>query len=168
MTIKGWAVFGGVAVCVIVFAIVAFLFVNENMVRSKKRIFTSLGVVLVAGSLIIGAFAGLHWYYTETAEGRRAVIDQQSNINNGLERTINILNADGEVIRTYTGVIDIEGNDGGYVVFDYNGRRYTYYNCYLESIADIELAKTLVHSSSAFRQGGESARKMKGHTLWKK
>lgn len=138
MTIKGWAIFGIVTVCVIVFTAVAFLFVNENMARSKKRIFTSLGVVLVAGSLIIGAFAGLHWYYTETAEGRRAVIDQQSNINNGLERTINILNADGEVIRTYTGVIDIEGNDGGYVVFDYNGRRYTYYNCYLESIADIE------------------------------
>lgn len=138
MTIKGWAIFGIVTACVIVFTAVAFLFVNENMARSKKRIFTSLGVVLVAGSLIIGAFAGLHWYYTETAEGRRAVIDQQSNINNGLERTINILNADGEVIRTYTGVIDIEGNDGGYVVFDYNGKRYTYYNCYLESIADIE------------------------------
>ena len=138
MTIKGWAIFGTVTACVIVFTAVAFLFVNENMARSKKRIFTSLGVVLVAGSLIIGAFAGLHWYYTETAEGRRAVIDQQSNINNGLERTINILNADGEVIRTYTGVIDIEGNDGGYVVFDYNGRRYTYYNCYLESIANIE------------------------------
>lgn len=138
MTIKGWAIFGIVTACVIVFTAVAFLFVNENMARSKKRIFTILGVVLVAGSLIIGAFAGLHWYYTETAEGRRAVIDQQSNINNGLERTINILNADGEVIRTYTGVIDIEGNDGGYVVFDYNGRRYTYYNCYLESIADIE------------------------------
>lgn len=138
MTIKGWAIFGIVTACVIVFTAAAFLFVNENMARSKKRIFTSLGVVLVAGSLIIGAFAGLHWYYTETAEGRRAVIDQQSNINNGLERTINILNADGEVIRTYTGVIDIEGNDGGYVVFDYNGRRYTYYNCYLESIADIE------------------------------
>lgn len=138
MTIKGWAIFGIVTACVIVFTAVAFLFVNENMARSKKRIFTSLGVVLVAGSLIIGAFAGLHWYYTETAEGRRAVIDQQSNINNGLERTINILNADGEVIRTYTGVIDIEGNDGGYVIFDYNGRRYTYYNCYLESIADIE------------------------------
>lgn len=138
MTIKGWAIFGIVTACVIVFTAVAFLFVNENMARSKKRIFTSLGVVLVAGSLIIGAFAGLHWYYTVTAEGRRAVIDQQSNINNGLERTINILNADGEVIRTYTGVIDIEGNDGGYVVFDYNGRRYTYYNCYLESIADIE------------------------------
>ena len=129
MTIKGWAIFGILTACVIVFTAVAFLFVNENMARSKKRIFTILGVVLVAGSLIIGAFAGLHWYYTETAEGRRAVIDQQSNINNGLERTINILNAEGEVIRTYTGVIDIEGNDGGYVVFDYNGSRYTYYNC---------------------------------------
>lgn len=138
MTIKGWAIFGIVAACVIVFTVVAFLFVNENMARSKKLIFTNLGVVLVAGSLILGTFVGLHWYYTETAAGRRAVIDQRSNINNGLERTINILNADGEVIRTYTGIIDIEDNDGGYVVFDYNGKRYTYYNCYLESIADIE------------------------------
>lgn len=49
-----------------------------------------------------------------------------------------ILNADGDIIRSYTGIIDIEGNDGGYVLFDYNGKRYTYYNCYLESIADIE------------------------------
>lgn len=45
MTIKGWAIFGIVTACVIVFTAVAFLFVNENMARSKKRIFTSLGVV---------------------------------------------------------------------------------------------------------------------------
>ena len=33
--------------------------------------------------------------------------------------------------------IDIEGNDGGYVLFDYQGKRYTYYNCFVESIAEI-------------------------------
>lgn len=38
----------------------------------------------------------------------------------------------------YTGKIDIEGNDGGYVLFDYEGKRYTYYNCFVESIADIK------------------------------
>ena len=49
MTIKGWAIFGIVTACVIVFTAVAFIFVNENMASSKKRIFTSLGVVFVAG-----------------------------------------------------------------------------------------------------------------------
>lgn len=37
MTIKGWAIFGIVTACVIVFTAVAFLFVNENMARSKCR-----------------------------------------------------------------------------------------------------------------------------------
>ena len=37
----------------------------------------------------------------------------------------------------FEGKIDIEGNDGGYVLFDYEGKRYTYYNCFVESIAEI-------------------------------
>lgn len=40
-------------------------------------------------------------------------------------------------VAQYTGKIDIEGNDGGYVLFDYEGKRYTYYNCFVESIAEI-------------------------------
>ena len=37
----------------------------------------------------------------------------------------------------YKGKIDIERNNGGYVIFDYEGRRYIYYNCFIESIANI-------------------------------
>ena len=66
------------------------------------------------------------------------MVDEASEFNNGLERTINVMTADGTVIRTFTGIIDIEGNDGGYVLFDYNGKRYTYYNCFIESVAEIE------------------------------
>lgn len=33
---------------------------------------------------------------------------------------------------------DIATNDGGYVKFDFNGKRYIYYNCFVESIADID------------------------------
>lgn len=84
-----------------------------------KLLLIRLAITAVGAAIVFGTFSGLKWYFTQTAEGRRAVVDQRSNMNNGLERTINILNADGEVIRTYTGVIDIEGNDGGYVVFDY-------------------------------------------------
>ena len=31
-----------------------------------------------------------------------------------------------------------ETNNGGYVKFDFNGKRYIYYNCFVESIADID------------------------------
>lgn len=131
MTIGGWILFGIIAFIVAAVAFFAYLVLDE---RSSKGGFI---IIALAGVLIFAAYRGLNWYFTETASGQRAVVDQRSELNNGLERTINILNADGDVIRTYTGIIDIEGNDGGYVLFDYDGNRYTYYNCYLESIADV-------------------------------
>lgn len=36
-----------------------------------------------------------------------------------------------------SGKIDIENKDGGYLLFDFNEKRYTYYNCFVESIANI-------------------------------
>lgn len=140
MTIQGWIIFGIATIITILIAGGLYQINKELFPNSTKwtLLLVRLAIVTIAGAIIFSAFSGLKWYFTETATGRRAVVDQRSNMNNGLERTINILNADGEVIRTYTGVVDIEGNDGGYVVFDYNGKRYTYYNCYLESVADIE------------------------------
>ena len=93
--------------------------------------------VVVAILLILGLFFGRRWYIQNTASGQRALTDQKSNLDNGLERTVTIYTADGEIIAQYTGKIDIEGNDGGYVLFDYEGKRYTYYNCFVESIAEI-------------------------------
>ncbi len=93
--------------------------------------------MVVAILLILGLFFGMRWYFQNTASGQRALTDQKSNLDNGLERTVTIYTADGEIIAQYTGKIDIEGNDGGYVLFDYEGKRYTYYNCFVESIAEI-------------------------------
>lgn len=77
------------------------------------------------------------WIFKNTASGQRALIDQKSNISNGLERTINVYTANGDLIATYSGKIDIETNDGDYVKFDFEGKRYIYYNCFVESIAEI-------------------------------
>lgn len=83
-------------------------------------------------------FGGMWWYYHNTASGVRAVTDQRSELTNGLERTVTVYTANGDIIAQYKGRIDIEGNDGGYVLFDYDGHRYTYYNCFVESIAEID------------------------------
>lgn len=65
-------------------------------------------------------------------------VDMKSDVGNGLERTINIYNANGELMKTYSGKIDIENSDGGFVKFDLDGKRYIYYNCFIETIADID------------------------------
>lgn len=61
--------------------------------------------------------------------------DQQSNSD---IQTITIYDKNREIIAQYTGKIDIKNIADDYVQFDYEGKRYTYYNCSLESIAEIE------------------------------
>lgn len=102
---------------------------------SVDHVFIAIIIALVIIAIMFGCF---WWYYHNTASGVRAFTDQKSELGNGLERTITIYTADGNIIAQYTGKIDIEGNDGGYVLFDYNGHRYTYYNCFVESIAEID------------------------------
>lgn len=90
--------------------------------------------VIVAIILIFGIG---FWYYNNTASGIRAKTDERAELQNGLNRTITIYTADGTVLKQYEGKIDIE-QDQGYVKFDWQGKRYIYYNCYVETIADLE------------------------------
>lgn len=127
---------GGIVICVIFSFIVlmlgvAFAFDSDSTTVKAITFVATIGI-------IIGIFAGAKWYFTNTASGQRALVDQKSELGGGLERTITVYTADGNQIAQYTGEIDIEGNDGGYVLFDFEGKRYTYYNCFVESIAEIE------------------------------
>ena len=126
MTIGGWIAFAALILC----GGIAGACLIENVLGKIIS-------VAVAILLILGLFFGMRWYFQNTASGQRAMTDQKSDLDNGLERTVTIYTADGEIIAQYTGKIDIEGNDGGYVLFDYEGKRYTYYNCFVESIAEI-------------------------------
>ena len=75
---------------------------------------------------------------TGCASWERSVTDFKSDINGGMQRTIAVYTADGKELATYEGKIDLSTNDGGYVKFDLDGKRYIYYNCFVESIADID------------------------------
>ena len=112
------------------FTTMLFLFYifEKRYIYMFKRI---IAVVLTA-IVIVACFSGC------TASGKRALVDLKSDWGNGLDRTINVYTADGKLLATYSGKIDLEINDGGYVKFDLNGKRYIYYNCFVESIADID------------------------------
>lgn len=129
MTIGGWIGFAVIAGCLILGAIGGAV-LSENI---AARIIVPIICVLAT----IGVLIGMLWYYGNTASGQRAMVDQQSDFGNGLDRIVRVYTANGDIIAEFEGKIDIEGNDGGYVLFDYEGRRYTYYNCFVESIAEI-------------------------------
>lgn len=95
MTIAGW-----------------FLFISLSLIALLVGLFVAFVIENIAGkivSIIVGLFFGMRWYFQNTASGQRALTDQKSNLDNGLERTVTIYTADGEIIAQYTGKIDIEG-----------------------------------------------------------
>lgn len=93
----------------------------------------SIACCIVAIVLIFGAG---YLYQHNTASGRRELTDYRSEFQNGLERTLTVYTADGTILKQYEGKFDI-ANEDGYVKFDWDGKRYIYYNCYIETIADL-------------------------------
>lgn len=91
----------------------------------KKILATVLGATICLGAM------------TGCASFSRGWVDLKSDMNNGLKRTIVVYTADGQKIASYKGKIDIDESDG-YVKFEYKGKRYIYYNCFVESIAEID------------------------------
>lgn len=130
MTIGGWILFGTFAFIIGVFGL--------GMTTDFRKTSSKAAVVAITVVLILALLCGMLWYFNNTASGQRQLIDQKSNLSNGLYRTVTVYTANGDVIAEYTGMIDIETNDGGYIKFDFEGKRYIYYNCFVESIAVIE------------------------------
>lgn len=87
-----------------------------------------LKIVALAGLLSMLAFGGC------TASCERSLKSCNSNINGGLHRVVNIYDYEGELIATYEGLIDIDDNSNGSIMFDLNGKRYVYYNAIIEVI----------------------------------
>ena len=63
---------------------------------------------------------------------KRSMKDWDSEMG-GLNRVVNVYSYDGKLIATYEGKIDLEENEGK-VLFDLNGKRYVYYNAFVEVI----------------------------------
>jgi len=126
MTIMGW------------FVCILFSALAIAGAWGLKELTENLALAIFVGIVVVVLIFGIgFWYCNNTADGIRAMTDQRANLSNGLERTVTVYTADGKVLAQYEGRIDIEQNDGGYVKFDFNGKRYIYYNCFVESIGVI-------------------------------
>jgi hypothetical protein len=119
MTVGMWVTFG---VIIFMGAFIAVMFWASD---SPTGIIATL---LITALIAVGMCWGGHWYCGSTADGIRAMKDQQSNFDNGLNREIIITAEDGREIFYYKGKCDIEHNDG-YILFETedNKRMMIYY-----------------------------------------
>jgi apolipoprotein N-acyltransferase len=78
--------------------------------------FTFLILALVLG----GAYL---FYLNNTASGQRTVKSFDSNVSGGLERTVEVFDYNGDLLRKYEGKIDLREGEVGKTLFDKNGKR---------------------------------------------
>ncbi|MBO5970022.1 MAG: hypothetical protein J6S14_16150 [Clostridia bacterium] len=108
MLIGQWILVG--LITIISGAFIAWLFYEGD----KRWGFVASAVTLILLAALVVFF---HWYNTSTASGIRAVKDQQTELNNGLDREIVITAEDGREIYRYEGRCDLEMHDN-YLLFE--------------------------------------------------
>lgn len=100
------------------------LFYDGNKrARILKKIGTIAAIIIVV-AIIVGGM--MFWLYG-TQQGKRAQKDTESNLGDGLKREIVLYTRDGDIIKKYTVIGDVEYKYDPYrIVFeDENGLRHT-------------------------------------------
>lgn len=95
-------------------------------VTESSGIAAVIGIVILVVT-ILGCF-GVCWYQLNTESGKRAYKDQQSNLNGGITRTVQVYDVNGQLIKEYSGKFDVETDKETYVLFDdEDGKRHIVY-----------------------------------------
>lgn len=92
----------------------------------EQDIAMAIGVLIFA--IVLGAILIVSpIVYMNTEAGARALKDQQSNFNAGIERIVKVYDVNGELIEQYEGRFDVE-TTSSYVLFDdENNKRHMIY-----------------------------------------
>lgn len=117
MTVLGWIVFICIAVFIILICGLIASFIEYGYVTA----------FVIGAILIIGVCIAMHWYYGNTQSGKRAIKSQESNFNDGIERTVKVYDVNGELITEYDGKFDITYDDDRILFDDENGKRHVIY-----------------------------------------
>lgn len=95
----------------------------ETRILKRMSIFAAVAFIILVLILM-----------TNCSSCDRCAKDIGSDINNGLNRVVKVYDFNGNEMKTYKGKIDLEPNDSGVVKFELDGKRYMYYNAFVEVI----------------------------------
>lgn len=131
LTVGNW-IFVGIILIIGIIIVAYKIYQDEYTITSL--IVTIVIILLICGIYIIG----ISWWHNNTATGARAMKDYQSNIDNGINRHLQIIADDGKVIYEREGKFDLEIQDH-YVIFDENHQRTVIYRSYTTTMVIEEI-----------------------------
>jgi len=117
MTVVGWIIFALIA---------AFIMIVAFMIADIADSSTVSGILV--GIILSGIVLGIMlFYFNNTASGKRAFKSQESNFNNGIERSVEVYDATGNLLKTYSGKFDVDYDDNRIIFDDENNKRHVIY-----------------------------------------
>lgn len=95
--------------------------------EDSTRVLKKTGIIVVIILVVALAVGGMMFWLYGTQQGKRAQKDTESNLGDGLKREIVLYTRDGDIIKKYTVIGDVEYKYDPYrIVFeDENGLRHT-------------------------------------------
>ena len=119
MTVGGWIGFACLTALILLVG-----FMVGCLIESGKGMAISMAI---SSLLVVFLLIGMLFYYNGTAAGKRAYKSQESNFNYGIERTVEVYDATGNLLKTYNGKFDIDYDDNRIIFDDENGKRHVIY-----------------------------------------
>lgn len=116
MTIGAWVLLIFLAILGITIAASIFFGVTKE-VAEKYRAYCCIGAAAVL-AVTLALCGVVYWYNTNSASGRRALKDQEANLNGGLHRVVTVYDINGNIIKQYEGTFDVETDNQSYILFD--------------------------------------------------
>lgn len=117
MTVAGWIIFA-----VITAAIMISVFGITDAFDSSVVVGTLVGIIL--SGIVLGIML---FYFNNTASGKRAFKSQESDFNYGIERSVEVYDATGNLLKTYSGKFDVDYDDNRIIFDDENNKRHVIY-----------------------------------------
>lgn len=116
MTIGMWVIVAIIFVIGLLFSI----FLLWSAVDDGNPILVLIGSLCLI--ITIAASGGIIWFASTSESGKRALKEQQSDLNGGLQRTVTLYSYDGEEIKSWTGKFDVSSSETE-TYFDIDGKR---------------------------------------------
>lgn len=119
MTVGGWIGFVGLTVAILFIGSLIGFASDDGKIMAISMI--------VSAVLVVFVLIGMLFYYNNTASGKRAYKTQESNFNYGIERTVEVYDVTGNLLKTYEGKFDIDYDENRIIFDDENGKRHVIY-----------------------------------------
>ena len=113
-------------------AVLAFIVLGGIWYFLSEKFESMNWTLAIAIVLSIAIGIGAAFFYASTESGKAMIKSTKSGIS-GMDRIVRVYTADGTLLAEDEGRFNIEDENGG-IMFDYDGKRHIYWNCFVESI----------------------------------